>query len=201
MASSSASGGSEQSNVAGKKKEALDEMLRRLGIEEDEEDDLIFEEEAAAPKEGIKWMALARVHTQNYFSPQTFEQHMRIAWSPAQEVKFQALEANLFTIQCSCLGDWLKVEEGGPWLFRQHAVIIEKYDGLADPDSVDLNFIAVWIQIHKLPVGYRNKALITNLTEKKIGKVLDVEAIIPGVCNFVRVRVKIQGVDKESSTK
>jgi hypothetical protein len=54
-------------------------MLRRLGIEEGEEDDLIFEEEADAPKEGMKWMALARVHTENYFSPQTFEQHMRIA--------------------------------------------------------------------------------------------------------------------------
>jgi hypothetical protein len=44
-------------------------MLRRLGIEEEEIDDLVFEEEEAAPKEGIKWMALARVHTAKFFSP------------------------------------------------------------------------------------------------------------------------------------
>jgi hypothetical protein len=40
-------------------------------------------------------------------------------------------------------------------------------------------------------VGYRKVPLITNLTEKKIGKVIKVEKDISGVCNFVRVRVKI----------
>jgi hypothetical protein len=53
----------------------------------------------------MKWFALARVHTENFFSPQTFEQHMRIAWSPAKKVKIKPIEANLFTIQCNCLGD------------------------------------------------------------------------------------------------
>jgi hypothetical protein len=37
---------------------------------------IIFEDEETALKEGIKWMALARVHTTNFFSPQTFEQHL-----------------------------------------------------------------------------------------------------------------------------
>jgi hypothetical protein len=174
-----------------KRAEGIDDMLQRLGIEDDEIDDLVFEEEEEVPKEGLKWFALARVHTENYFSPQTFEQHMKVAWSPAQEVKIKPLEQNLFTIQCHCLGDWLKVEKGGPWLFRQNAVIIEKYDGLAAPESIDLNFVAVWMQIHKLPPGYRNKTLITNLTEKKVGSVIEVETDIEGVNNFVRVRVKL----------
>jgi hypothetical protein len=64
------------------------------------------------------------------------------------------------------MGDWLKVEQGGPWLFQQSAICIEKYDGLSPPESFDLNFFTTWIQIHKLPVGYRSKALITNLREK-----------------------------------
>jgi hypothetical protein len=41
-----------------------------------------------------------------------FEKHMRIAWSPVKEVKFQHLEENLFSVQCFCLGDWIKVEKG-----------------------------------------------------------------------------------------
>jgi hypothetical protein len=159
--------------------------------DEDEIDDLIFEDEETAPKEGIKWMALARVHTSNYFSPQTFEQHMRTAWSPAKEVTFKALEPNLFTIQCHCLGDWLKVEQGGPWLFRQNAVIIEPYDGLSAPESIDLNYVPVYIQIQKIPVGYRDKTLITNLVQKKVGKVMSVETVVEGVNNFVRVCVKL----------
>jgi hypothetical protein len=71
----------------GKKGESLDAMLLRLGIEGEEIDDLVFEEEASAPKE-IKWMALVKVQTSNFFSPLTFEQHMRTAWSPDKEVIF-----------------------------------------------------------------------------------------------------------------
>jgi hypothetical protein len=62
---------------------------------------------------------------------------------------------------------------------------------LAAPDTIDLNFVSVWMQIHKLPPGYRKKTLITNLTEKKVGKVSEVEINIEGVNNFVRVRVKL----------
>jgi hypothetical protein len=160
-----------------------------LGFDEDEIDDLVFEE-TNLPKEGIKRMTLARVHTTNFFSPQTFEQHIRVAWSPAKEVKITALDHNLFSIQCFCLGDWLKVEQGGPWLFRHHMVSIEPYDGISPTESVDLNHFAAWIQIHKLSIGYREFALIKNLTEKKEGKVLAVETVIPGENNFVRVRVK-----------
>jgi hypothetical protein len=77
-------------------------------------------------------------------------------------------------------------------LFRQNIVCIEEYDGLSDPESVDLNSFATCIQIHKLPVGYRNGALIKNLTEKKVGKVIGkVETNLNGVGNFVRVRVKL----------
>jgi hypothetical protein len=164
-----------------KKGEAIDDLLQRLGIEDDEIDDLIFEDEETAPKEGIKWLALARVHTTNFFGPLTFEQHMKTAWSLAKEVIFQALEQNLFTIQCHCLGDWQKIEQGGPWLFRQNAVIIEPYDGLSAIESVELNKIAVWLQIHKLPIGYRDEALIRNLVQKKVGPVSTVETQIAGI--------------------
>jgi hypothetical protein len=49
------------------------------------------------------------------------------------------------------------MEKGGMWLFCQKAFTIEKYDGLVDPESVDLNSVGVWMQIYKLPPGYRKK--------------------------------------------
>ncbi|KAK1610199.1 hypothetical protein QYE76_033872 [Lolium multiflorum] len=45
-----------------KKNRQIDDMLLRLGIEEDEFDDFIYEGEAGAPVEGMKWMALAKIH-------------------------------------------------------------------------------------------------------------------------------------------
>jgi hypothetical protein len=81
------------------------------------------------------------------------------------------------------------VEEGGPWLFRQDIVCIQKYDEFSPPESIDLDTFETYIQIHKLPVGYRKEPLIKNLTEKKVGKVKKVEMNVQGVGNFVRVHV------------
>lgn len=83
------------------------------------------------------------------------------------------------------------MEPGGPWLFRQNVVCIEPYDGLVSVESIDLNYLDVWIQIHKLAVGYKNEALIKNLVEKKVGKVSKVETDVNGAGNLVRVRVWI----------
>jgi hypothetical protein len=58
-------------------------------------------------------------------------------------------------------------------------------------ESVDVNSFATWLQIHKLPIGYRNESLIKNLTEKKVGKVVSVETNVKGMGNFVRARVKL----------
>jgi hypothetical protein len=57
--------------------------------------------------------------------------------------------------------------------------------------SIDLYFIDAWVHIHKLPVGYREKPLITNLVKKNIGEVKEVETNIRGIKKFVRARVKL----------
>jgi hypothetical protein len=49
----------------------------------------------------------------------------------------------------------------------------------------------VWIQIHKLPIGYRRESLIKNLVEKKVGKCVSAEFNVQGTGNFVRVRVRL----------
>jgi hypothetical protein len=69
MASPESSSASQAGGGDKKKAETINSMLQRLGIEDDEIDDLVFKEDEAAPKEAIKWMALARVHTTNFSAP------------------------------------------------------------------------------------------------------------------------------------
>jgi hypothetical protein len=66
---------------------------------------------------------------------------------------------------------------------RQAVVSIEPYDGLVTPEKIDLNYFSTWIQIHKLPVGYRLKTMIKNLTERKVGKVVEVQTDVQGAGN------------------
>lgn len=49
---------------------------------------------------------------------------MQVAWDLAHEVKFRPLNGNLYTFQFSCLGDWERVMDEGPWTFKGKAVVI-----------------------------------------------------------------------------
>jgi hypothetical protein len=99
-------------------KSDLDSMMKRLGLREEDLDDVVFEDQSPPPVDATRWLAIARVHTDHEFSDFWFFKNMRSAWDLAQEVKFRSLENNLFTMQFSCLGDWEKVMDGGPWVFR-----------------------------------------------------------------------------------
>lgn len=91
----------------------------------------VFEEDPDVVREGIKWMAIAKVHTTNQFTTQALITNMNIAWSPMKEIKTTSVNENLFMIQCSCMGDWMKLLDKGPWLFRSFGIIKKLYDGLS----------------------------------------------------------------------
>jgi 3-hydroxyisobutyrate dehydrogenase-like beta-hydroxyacid dehydrogenase len=93
-------------------------MMEKLGLTKDDRDVVVFEEEEKQPEAATRWMAVAKVHTETEFSHFWFFKNMRSAWDLAKDVKIRVIEDNLFSLQFSCLGDWEKVMDGGPWVFR-----------------------------------------------------------------------------------
>jgi hypothetical protein len=173
----------------GKDPMTIDAMLEQLDLQDEEFNDLDVDEVEQEILESVQWMALARVHTEKSFSHAAFFGEMRAAWNLAQVVKFRAIGENLFTLQASCLGDWERIVDNGPWLFRNWAVIIEPYDGLSRAEEKELFHIKLWIQIHELPEGYCKSKIITQLVERAGLEVITVKTEgIRG--NYVRVRVR-----------
>jgi hypothetical protein len=71
-------------------------------------------------------------------------------------------------------------------------ISIEPYDGFSLPETINLNHFTTWVQIHKIPIGYRMKeATIRNLTKKKVRKVIETQLDVKGTGNFVQVKVKL----------
>jgi hypothetical protein len=116
----------------------LNSLFDWLDIAEEDFDDFIIDD-VAEITESVRWLAGARVICRKRFSHVAFFQQMQIAWNPAREVTMRAVGENLFVIQCFCLGDWEKVMERGPWLFRDWSIVLAEYDGLSDPASVALD--------------------------------------------------------------
>jgi hypothetical protein len=64
---------------------------------------------------------------------------------------------NLFVVQATCLGNWKKVTEGGPWNFPSLGILMDKYD---PPEEIVLDSLEVWIQIHRIPDIYHKVDLV-----------------------------------------
>ncbi|KAK1697430.1 hypothetical protein QYE76_014127 [Lolium multiflorum] len=99
---------------------------------------------------------------------------LKFAWAPAQEVIFRDLEDNRFMVKTNCLGDWQRITEQAPSIFRDHGLLIAKYDGSCKASSVELNRIHAWVQIHDVPELFRKKHIITELAGN-VGEVITVD--------------------------
>jgi hypothetical protein len=135
-------------------------------------------------------MTAAKVLTVKKFSMQSLKNTMMAAWNPARDVSFNAIEENLFVLQALCLGDWNKIMEEGPWLFRWCALMVEPFDGSTVAPTIIPKGVQAWIQIHKIPPLFRNKDVLDQLA-RRVGTVIrsELAAVPTGAGVFHRVRV------------
>lgn len=189
MATPSAAQSETSGDVMGPSAGDLDDFFGQLNLAEEEFDDLIIDEADPVINERVRWLALAKVHTEKTFSHAAFFKEMRAAWNPAQQVRSRAVGTNLFVVQASCLGDWERMMNQGPWIFRFWAVLMHPYDGISRTEDIQIVHMPIWLQIHKLPDGYCDKAIMEKLI-KKAGKVLDIRLNGNSRGDYIRVRVK-----------
>ena len=105
---------------------------------------------------------------------------------------FLPLGKNLFTVQAHCLGDWKRIMEEGPWIFRGYALMLEEYDGSTSLPTVPPSKVQAWIQIHKVPPLYRIESIMKQLASK-VGEVLvvDMKVVSTGTGDFHRAKVNL----------
>jgi hypothetical protein len=130
---------------------SIEERLESLNLVGEEEDDLNLSKEMDELIKEVQWLGLFRVYTTKPFGHAALFSAMRFAWGAAKDVIFKALEPNLFLVQFQCLGDWNRVMEGGPWLFRGAPIVLAEYDGFSSVKDYKLDKIPAWVRVQ----GYR----------------------------------------------
>jgi hypothetical protein len=153
---------------------SLEERLGGLKLQGEEDEDLDFSGEFEELIKDVRWLALCRVHTTKPFSHAALFSAMRNAWAAAKEVTFKVLGSNLFLVQLHCLGDWSRVMEGSPWLFRGAAVVMEEYDGFSNVNTYKLDKIPIWARIQGVPEGLMKKKELAEKVANKVGQLITV---------------------------
>ncbi|KAM0881910.1 hypothetical protein ACQ4PT_032634 [Festuca glaucescens] len=148
----------------------LEDRFEGLKMCGEEEIDLDFSEELDELIGDVRWLALFRVHTTKAFSHAAMFKQMRNAWAAAQDVTFKAMGTNLFLVQFQCLGDWNRVMDGGPWLFRGAAIVLAEYDGFSNVQDYKLDKLPVWSRIQGIPDGLMKKKELAEKVAKKVGE-------------------------------
>ncbi|KAI5005448.1 hypothetical protein ZWY2020_032691 [Hordeum vulgare] len=147
-------------------KESAEELLARLTLQDEEEDDFIWEEKLPGMIESAKWLVIARVRTAKTFSPNALYNDMRADWNPSKQVVWRRIKKNHFTTQFGCPADSNKAMLEGPWLFREQAMKLKEYDGFKNPNSVKLDRLEIWAQIHGLPDKFLMDTAVKGLASR-----------------------------------
>ncbi|KAM0897492.1 hypothetical protein ACQ4PT_022552 [Festuca glaucescens] len=172
----------------------LEDRFGSLNLCGEEETDLDFSAEIDGLIEEVRWIALFRVHTSKAFSHAAMFKQMRNAWSTAQDVTFKTKGEKLFLAQFHCLGDWDRVMDGGPWLFRNAALVMVEYDGFTNVDDYKLDKIPVWTRIQGIPEGLMKKKELAEKVARKVGDPPITVIVNEGVINaskYLRARVHV----------
>ncbi|KAM0888857.1 hypothetical protein ACQ4PT_028072 [Festuca glaucescens] len=188
--------GTDEVEASGSKEvgDDLEDRFEGLNLRGEEETDLDFSEEIDELIGDVRWLAIFRVHTSKSFSHVALFKQMRNAWATAQTVTFKAKGENLFLAQFHCLGDWDRVMEGGPWLFRGAALVMTEYDGFTNVEDYKLDKVLVWIRIQGIPEGLMKKKELAEKVARKVGEPPIKVIVNEGVLNFskyLRARVHL----------
>jgi hypothetical protein len=98
-------------------------------------------------------VAVMRLLTPKPLSDTSLKKTMMFAWALAQKVTFCDIDENRFLVHANYLEDWKRITEQGLWIFRDHGLHPEKYDGSCN--IVTLMYrIHVWVQVHDVPELY-----------------------------------------------
>lgn len=154
---------------------SLEKHLEGMKLHGEEEEDLDFSEDFEELVKEVRWLALFTVHTTEPFSHAALFSALRSAWAAAKEVTFKAREPNLFVVQFHCLGDWTRVMDGRPWLFRGAAIVMEEYDGYSNVKAYKLDKIPIWSRIQGVPEMLMKKKGLADKVAKKVGETITVQ--------------------------
>jgi hypothetical protein len=138
--------------------------LEDLPIHAEEEEGFIFDiGEDEGEQIDFRWCLLGRFLSNRPIHVNSMKVTMANIWRPVKGVKIKETTPGLFLFQFAHALDMEAVLQGGPWMFDNHMLILDRVQLGVQIENIPLHHVDFWVQVHNLPVG---------LMAEKVGKKL-----------------------------
>lgn len=130
------------------------------------------------------------------YNQTTFKTVLRDLWNPSSGMKFTEIEGNIMITQFNSVSDRDKVLTRGPSQFMGWALLVEKWTPGKQIVELFSKRIQLWVQIHNLPVEYRQNQFALRFVEKAGSVIHDLDcndsaAGRDDIRKFIKVKVEI----------
>jgi hypothetical protein len=173
--------------------EEIEELWSKLVLSEEESGEMILARKAKAESLGqAQFSLLVKLFTLKTFNIEAFKTSLRSQWKMDKMPLVRQVGANLFMFVFHSVEALERVLFMRPWSYDKHLVLIKRFEGDAQPQSVQFTHESFWIRVHNLPIKSMTQEVGENIG-MAIGKVDKVD-IPPGEMGwgrFLRIRVSI----------
>jgi hypothetical protein len=134
-----------------------------LAVREDkalEDRDVLVVDFAAAMKEMKNpWIIVGRYNTKRVFNAGGLFVRLRQVWQLHGGMEEKGIGEKRFLIVLEKEGDYKHILKGGPWLYRNDAFLVAKYDGVSPAREMPINIMPIWVRILDLPIPMMKQKL------------------------------------------
>ena len=167
--------------------EDLTKTWSKLKLSESEGSSVRLLEEHAV----TEWVLAAKFLTKRVLNLEAIAKTFSPLWRASKGFQVRREEDHIVLFTFKDQSDMQKVLAGEPWSFDKYLVVMQKFDGSEDVRNMGFELATFWIQVHDLPLRFRNRRVAEKLCEV-LGTVNheEQETDLLGV-RFVRVRVTL----------
>jgi hypothetical protein len=167
------------------------ELLQELGTEEEKKAIVINMAQARRANRG-RFLAVGVFLSVIAITSKNLIDSMRKVWQIRGFIETHQLADRRFVIEFSEEGDFTHVTKGGPWRYKEDAVLVDVLKEGDDPETVRFTTVPIWVQFRKIPFYLLSKKLAKELGEK-IGEFICIDNNARGdICDkIIRTRVHL----------
>jgi hypothetical protein len=172
--------------------EELLEEWQKFSLTEDESPGFTLDDDAMGNSRVIgSHCLLGKLITDRYFNKEALKNNMLRLWGVSRGITVQDMGDNLFVFQFKNAYERDRVMSGTPWLFDNHLLALNEFDGSCPASKIQFHHCCFWVHFHGVPLYY-----MTKLTGERVGGtlggVLDVDVPEDGLGWGPSLRVRLR---------